>query len=194
MTVRDLALQALVIKFVADAAAGAIKEKRAALADEMVSGDRVNVTDPTHPEVELGHVLRTKPKGTALVTDRDAFVKWMSVNYPDRVQVVVALPARNQGEATEVLYEHAPHLLEETPTVMSWAENEVLTLTVGAKEPCGPGGELDVPGVTYEPPRPGVVTIKLSEDAPTAIDRMWREGRIDLRTGEIRALPAGDGS
>jgi hypothetical protein len=192
MTTRDLALRALVVKHIADITAAAIKQHRTELAGEMTNGDRINVTDPTSPDVDLGHVLRTKPRGNVLVTDRDAFVKWMGVNYPDRVQVVITLPQRNLGEAIEVLYQHAPHLIEETPTVLSWAENEVLVCTERAKEPCGPGGELDIPGVTYEPPRPGAITIKLSEDAPAAIERMWRQGRINLHTGEIRALPAGD--
>lgn len=192
MTSRDLALRALVVKHLADVTGAAIKQHRAELAGEMTNGDRINVTDPASPDVDLGHVLRTKPKGNALIIDRAAFVKWMSVNYPDRVQVVIDLPQRNLGEAVEVLYQHAPHLLEETPTVLPWAENEVLACTERAKEPCGPGGELDIPGVTYEPPRPGAITIKLSADAPEAIERMWLEGRINLHTGEIRALPAGD--
>lgn len=192
MSARDLALRALIVKHIADVTASAIKQQRAQLADELTNGDRINVTDPTNPATELGHVLRTKPKGNALITNRPEFVKWMSVNYPDRVQVITTLPQRNIGEAVEVLYQHAPHLLDEEPTVASWAENEVLTCTERAKEPCGPGGELDVPGVTYEPPRPGTITIRLSDDAPASIERMWRQGLIDLNTGEVRALPAGD--
>jgi hypothetical protein len=194
MTARDLALRALVTKHVADIAAIAIKTSRAELADEMVNGDRINVTDPDDRGVDLGHVLRTKPRGTAVITDRVAFTTWMAATYPGRVQAVITLPTDSDRitAAVEVLYEHARYLLSEALVIEKWAENEVLKCTERAKEPCGPGGELDVPGIAYEPPGAGVVTVKLSDDAPAAIERLWREGRIDLQSGQVLELEESD--
>jgi hypothetical protein len=190
VSARDLALRALVVKYVADVATAAIKERRAALADELANGDQVNVTAPDHADLDLGYVLRTKPKGSAIVTDRHAFAKWMTTNYPERVQDVTTIPTTNLGEAITILREHAPYVLVEVATVMDWAEAEVLKVTERAKEPCGPGGELDIPGIGYIPPGSGVVMVKLSDDGPAAIERLWREGRIDLTSGEVLALPA----
>lgn len=190
MNVRDLALRALVTKYVADITAVAIKARRAELAEEMTSGDRVKVTEPDRPDISLGHVLRTDPKGSAAVTDRTAFTSWMNSAYPGRVSTVITLPTDRDLiiKAVEILYDHAPQLLSETLTVEPWAESEVLKCTERAKESCGPGGELDIPGITYRPPGDGVVTVKLSDDAPAAIERLWREGRIDLQSGQVRAL------
>jgi hypothetical protein len=190
VSARDLALRALVVKYVADVATAAIKDRRAALADELANGDRVSVTAPDQPDLDLGCVLRTKPKGSAAVTDRHAFAKWMVTNYPERVQDVTAISTAHLGEAIQILREHAPYVLVEVATVTDWAEAEVLKVTERAKEPCGPGGELDVPGIGYVPPGPGVVTVRLSEDGPAAIEQLWREGRIDLISGEVLALPA----
>jgi hypothetical protein len=190
VSARDLALRALIVKYVADVATVAFKERRAALADELANGDRVSVAAPDHPDLDLGHVLRTQPKGSAVVTDPYAFAKWMATNYPERVQDVTTIPTTNLVEAILILREHAPYVLVDIATVMDWAEAEVLKLTVRAKEPCGPGGELDIPGIGYEPPGPGVVTVRLSNDGPAAIERLWREGRIDITSGEVLALPA----
>jgi hypothetical protein len=46
LSARELALRALIVKHVADVATAAIRERRAALADELANGDRVNVTAP----------------------------------------------------------------------------------------------------------------------------------------------------
>ena len=190
MSTRDLALQALVIKHVCDTTTAAIKERRAALADELANGDRVGVTAPGEPDVEVGLVYRTKPKATAAVTDRPAFTAWMAERYPDNVEPTARLIG-DWSEIFAVLEQHAPHLLDRHIAVRDWAEEEVLHLTVRAKQACGPGGELDIPGVAYEPPGPGTVTVKLSDDGPAVIEQLWREGRIDLRTGEVLALSAG---
>lgn len=190
MSTRDLALAALVTKCIADLATAAVQDRRAELAAEMAAGDRVGVTAPGQPDVKVGIVYRTEPKGTGVVTDRAAFTKWMTDTYPGRVQVVVTLPRDPDkiAAAVEVLYRHAPHLLSELPVVEPWAENEVLACTARAREACGPGGELDIPGIAYEPPGPGVVTVKLSGDGPAVIEALWCEGRIDLRTGHILEL------
>lgn len=191
MNPRELAQQALIVKCVNDLTNDALKTRRTDLADTLANGDRVNVTSPDDPNVDIGMVYRTKPKGTPAVTDQAQFTKWMLDNYPDRVQQIPTIKPGDIGEAVVVLRRHAPHLVTTTPTVMDWAVNEVLKLTEQARQACGPGGELDVPGVAYEPPKPGAVTVKLSDDGPAVIERLWRTGRINFTTGEVRALPAG---
>jgi hypothetical protein len=188
---RDLALRALVTKCVADVAANAIRERRTELAEALTNGDRINVSAPDDAVTDLGHVLRTKPKGVAVVTDVAALTKWMTVNYPDRVQNVTTIPPSNLGKAIQILRECAPYILADVTTIMDWAESEILKCTVKAKAPCGPGGELDIPGVTYQPPGPGVITVRLSDDGPAEIERLWRAGRVDLTSGEVYELEAG---
>lgn len=190
MTTRDLALRALATKCIVDLATAAVKARRGELADELANGDRVKVTDPDHPAVKVGMVYRTEPVGTAAITDRDKFTDWMARHYPDRVRDVCTITSLD--EAVAVLQAHAPQLLAFDMAVVDWAENEVLKFTEQARQPCGPGGELDVPGVVYEPPKPGVVTVKLSDDGPAVIERLWRQGRVELRTGEVLELPAGE--
>lgn len=190
MSARDLAMRALVVKHLADVAAKAIKDRRADLGEALANGDRLNVTAPDSPDLDLGLVYRTKPKGTAGITDTQAFTEWMAAHYPDRIKWDTRIS--DFDEAVQVLREHAPHLVEDVPTVEPWAETEVLRCSERVKQACGPSGELDVPGVAYEPPGPGVVTVKLSDDGPAVIEQLWREGRIDLTTGEVLALPAGE--
>lgn len=190
MDTRDLAQRALIIKHVADLTAAAIKRHRADLGDAMTNGDRVGVRSPDNPDLKVGMVYRTEPKATAAVTDRVAFTTWMTRHYPDNVESTARLIG-DWSEIFAVLDKHAPHLLDRYTAVRDWAEEEVLHLTIRAKQACGPGGELDIPGVAYEPPGPGTVTVKLGDEGPAEIERLWREGRIDLRTGEVLALPVG---
>lgn len=188
MGARDLALRALVTKHLADTVTAATKTLRSDLGAEMANGDRVGITSPDNPELDLGMVYRTKPKGTAGITDTALFTGWMITHYPDRVQETYTITERDMGAAIKVLQEHAPDLVTATPVVMPWAASEVLALTEKARQACGPGGELGIPGVAYQPPASGTVTVRLSDDGPAAIERLWRAGRIDLGTGEVREL------
>lgn len=191
MSARDDALQALIVKHLADTTAAAIKARRQTLADEMANGDRIAITSPDAPELKLGQVYRTEPKGTAVVTDRAAFTAWMVEHYVGHVETVPQIAVDRWEEAVAVLREHAQDLLVDHQQVLDWAENEVLKLSLRAKQACGPGGELDIPGIAYEPAGPGVVTVRLSEDGPARIEELWRAGRIEL-DGTVKALPAGE--
>lgn len=192
MSTRDLAMRALVVKHLANVTAAAIGSRRKDLGEELANGDRVNVSAPDEPDVELGHVLRTRPKGTAGITDRAAFTAWMADRYPDHVETVSQIEPGREADAMAILADVAPDLVRSVPAVCDWAEAEVLRCTEKAKQACGPGRELDVPGVAYEPPKPGTVTVNLASDGPAVIEQLWREGRIDLTSGEVRALPAGE--
>lgn len=189
--VRELVLRALVVKHLADTAAVAYRTHKAALADELLNGDHINAADPDSSGVAIGQVYRTKPTGTAVITDRAALTAWMAERYPDRVHAIGSIT--DLDAVLAVLREHAPHLVETETVITDWAENEVVKLTEEARQPCGPGRELDVPGVVYQPPGLGTVTGKLAEDGPGVIARLWREGRIRMESGEILALPGAGG-
>ena len=182
VNVRELVARTLIVKHLADVANTAVKQHRRALEEEMVSGDRLSVAG-------IGKIWRTEPSGTARIADRQAFTAWMAEHYPDQVLVETRIAPGWESDAITVLEQHAPRLLRKATTVCDWAESTVLKLSEQARQPCGPGGETDVPGVAYEPPGPGVVTVKLGDAAPAEIERLWREGRIQLQAGEILALP-----
>lgn len=188
MSVRDTAQRALITKCVADVADASIAARRQELDQELAEGEKHTVKVPGSPDLKLGQVWKSDPSGSAVVTDRAKFTVWHLDTYPERVKAVETIT--DLKAAVEVLREHAPDLLSTESVVEPWAEKEILLLTAKHKQPRGPGGELDVPGVAYEPPKAGVVTVKLSEDAPAAIGQLWREGRIDLITGEVLALEA----
>ena len=183
----DLVLRAVILKYIADASAKLIAKQREVLDETMNEGDRTNVSDPDDPKVRLGYALKTDPKkGRGVVTDVDELTVWMAGHHPDRVHDKTSIA--DHGAALRILAEHAPHLLHTETVIADWALSEVLTLTEQARQPCGPEGELDIPGVVYEPPKPGVVSVKVDESAPEVIGRLWREGRINLETGNLLAL------
>lgn len=188
MNTPDLAVRALIVKTVANLTDAAKDARKKDLEAVMSNGERHYGYDPYDPDVELGYVLRNKTKGSAAVSDRGAFTAWMAATYPDKVKTVATITDLNA--AVEVLQKYAPDLVEMVVVVQPWAENEVLLATVSAKEPCGPGKELDVPGITYTAPKPGAVTVNPSPDAPAAVADMLQRGRINLHTGEVLALEA----
>ncbi len=184
---RDVAFRALVVKCITDFAQASVVDRRRELSSMLGAGDRVTVRSPDGGG-DVGMVYRTKPKGTARISDKYLFTEWMRKHYPDRVQLTQKLDEVDLGEVIQVLVRHAPYLVRNIPVVMPWAENEVLEMTKRSRKPCGPGGEIDVPGVVWDPPGDGVVTVRLSEDGPDVIRRLWREGRVDLESGEVKAV------
>ena len=187
-TAHELAVQALVTKYLADVTAQAMKGRRVELQEALANGDRVTGTAPGDG-TELGCVSRSKPSGTGVITDRTAFVAWMAEHYPEHVETVTQIAAGQEASALAVLASISPDLVSSTTRVREWAEVEVLRCTERAQHGCGPGGEADIPGVAYQQPGPGTVIVRLASDAPATIERLWREGRIDLTAGTIHALP-----
>jgi hypothetical protein len=194
MTPRDIARQAVIMGAIASRAAKVKNACRTELADGMINGDKLVAVDPDHSELVLGEVLRTKPSGTAQIVDRAAFTKWMATVYPEQTTTVPELPERqrDRDRAFRVIREHAPELVIDVTTVVPGAESHVLRATVEAREACGPGGELGIPGVVYVPPGDGEIRVSPSPDALAAIERLWREGQIDLNTGELLEIESGE--
>lgn len=159
------------------------------LEDHLRSGDRMTVVSSLDA-IELGMVYRTKPKASAVVSDMPTLVAWHAQHYPERLTTRNEIRDGAHDEAMAVLTEHAPHLLTSRMVLPDWALGEVRHATVAAKQACGPGGELDMPGVVFEPPGDGSVVVKPGPDADEAIAALWRAGRIG-EDGHLLALPAG---
>lgn len=134
-------------------------EARQQFLQAMAVGDRLN---PADDDVKLAAVSKIRGRTGATITDPEKFARWCAEHYP-----------------TEV--EHRPVVRD------SWAR-AVLDASKRSGQPCAPDGTLDIPGVSVTTGDP-TVTVRLTEDASEAVEALWRAGRINLGTGEIRALP-----
>lgn len=76
------ALQAAVLKVLADRVNTAQKHARYESAESMTTGDRVN---PTVNGEHVASVTKTKPRTTARVTDMAAFTNWCLQHHPTEV-------------------------------------------------------------------------------------------------------------
>lgn len=190
MSTRELAQRAIVLAVVAKELAKTDQQVRADLNEALANADRVNVLDPDDPDTKLGTAWKTEPKASARVPDEHALLAWFKAHYPDRVDTHLTIDPARMEDAIVHLHEHFPEVLSHVQTVAPWARDEVLKLTIKAREPVGPEGELDAlaPPVEYIPPKAGVVTVKPSEDAPDVVRRLWAQGRIDLTKGTVRAI------
>jgi hypothetical protein len=154
-------------------------------------GDRLTITDPFNDDVKIGTVSKTDPDDTAEVTDPAAFRDWMATHYPENVRHQRHITGP-MDEVVAVLAEHAPHLLsEEAVEVRPWARDEVLRKSVTAGVPVGPGGELDVPGVTVKKGKP-TLQVRPNAKAEQVIDGLWASGRLAFDATFRPQLPASE--
>lgn len=187
MSVSDTALRLIALAELKKAVTSADKAARADTG--LGRGDRKTVRHPLDAGVKLGTVTMTDPAKSARVVDDEAFAEWMQRHYPDRCRKETRItgPA---AQVIEVLRRHAPHLLDEVVEVADWGTAEVLRASEKAGEPCGPGGELDVPGIAVSE-QTSTVQVRPTADAASAIAELWRSGALDL-DGTVRALPGPD--
>lgn len=157
---KTAALQAAIIKVLADKVTAANELSKAAVLTELDPGDRLNAT---HDGRSVATVSVAKGRTTAKVTDEDRFARWVNDHYPSEV--------------------------EHKPVVRGSFVNAVLEQSKKAGEPCGPGGELDVPGIEVGAGDP-YVTIRPAADAEQIVGDMFRAGRIDV-DGTLRKIEAG---
>ena len=126
----------------------------------MATGDRLN---PSIGDTRLAAVTKTKPRVTASVTDPVRFAAWCAEHHPTEVQT--------------------------TTVVRDGWVNAVLGASRTAGEPCAPDGTLDVPGIRVSVGDPGL-TVRLTDEAQDAVERLWRAGQISL-DGNVIELPEG---
>lgn len=185
-----MAQKAIVMAVLADLIGKQKDAFKKALDGEMENADRVNVQDPTDPDVRLGMIYRTEPKPSAVVESEIDLMHWHRRHHPDRIEYVKSLDPERMGEIMAIVEARNPDLIRELPVVKDWAREEVLKATVKAREPVGPHGELDdqAPPVRYVPAKLGSIVVKPGSEAEDIIGKLWAQGRIDISTGEILEL------
>lgn len=100
----------------------------------------------------LATVSVTKKRAKVMVTD--LFLDWAQEHYPTEVETETVI-------ARKV-----------SPTLVSGVKRS----TELAGEPCGPRGELDVPGVSLAD---GYLSLRPTADSDEAISHLWRNGRLN---------------
>lgn len=126
---RAAVLTAVVCRIIGDRAKAGAGMARTALLDNIRTGETAAAFAPDG-ETLLGKGTIAKGSVRVSVTSPGALVAWVAENYP-----------------TEIVQAIAPAF-----------EAKILAASKTAGEPCGPGGELDVPGieVTTGPPSPRI--------------------------------------
>lgn len=187
MSISDTALRLIALAELRKAVSAA--DKQARVDTGLERGDRKTVRHPLDSTLKLGTVTMTDPAPAARVSDQAKFTAWMQQHYPDhcREDTHVTGPT---ATVIEVLRRHAPHLLSTVVEVPDYATTEVLRLSEKAGQPCGPGGELDVPGIEVSESTP-TLQVRSSPYAAAAITELWQSGALDL-DGTVRALPGPD--
>lgn len=96
----------------------------------------------------------------------------------------------SQAEVVEVLFRHAPHLIKRVVALQIEALHELKRSSAALGQPCGPGAEMDIPGVKVTLPDP-VVTCRPTEEAFDIIRHLHAEGVLELDGTIHIALPEG---
>lgn len=86
ITTRDKVLTLLGAQALVDAAGAQVKAMRQELLAEMGPGDRIAARAPSGKEV--GKVWVSDPKARTVVTDSEAFVRWVQENHPEEVVMI----------------------------------------------------------------------------------------------------------
>lgn len=185
MTEQLLRLSAL--KVLSDKFKKLYDEARAEESAGITRGSTIMVYSPVDGE-KLGAVSMSDPKTTARIADQNAFAAWAARLYPDDVEFEFEIIGSHQ-EVVAVLYEHAGHLLKRTSRVSPKLVKQVTACSAEVKEPAGPNGELDVPGVVVETAESRLSCLPASGALPTVM-ALVRE-RLPL---ELLAADTSDGA
>lgn len=154
MNLNALAIRAAVLKMLADRINFALRDAKKELAAELGPEGRKNAVLMDN---KIASVSVTKT-GRVSVTSEELLTRWVEENYPTEIEEVVRV---------------RPAFLD-----------RIKKTTEEAGEPCGPGGELGVPGIEIGEPWP---VIRKTPGADQLIDQLWREGRLTI-DGEIGEL------
>jgi hypothetical protein len=95
-----------------------------------------------------------------------ALMRWVEDNYPDAIVEEVVTTRKINSKFVEA----------------------VKRATEDAGQPCGPGGELDILGVSL---LPGYLTVRPAADCDAIIDELWRTGQVglDMNTDVMLEIP-----
>ncbi|SFO60653.1 hypothetical protein [Amycolatopsis rubida] len=181
-----VALRVAALKHLKDRIDDAYNAARAEQAEAMPKGARWPVVSPLDG-VKLGTVSKSDPKVTASVRDETAFGAWAAKHYPDDTEYAFRVVGSEQ-EVHEALYTHAPHLVKSVTVVSRDLRKRVERMSATTGVPTGPGGELDVPGVSVGKPD-GVVSCLPAEGGWESVVALVR---ADAALLELLARPAGE--
>lgn len=153
-------MKAAVLKYLSDRVNVEFRKAKEDLARELGPEGRKNAVWAGN---KVASVTVSKG-GRVTVTSEPRLVDWVCEHYPTEAEEVVRV---------------RPAFLE-----------QIKKSSEAAGEPCGPGGELDIPGISVGEPYPMVRTATGGADL---LDQLWREGRITIE-GTWRALDGDPGS
>lgn len=166
-------------------------ELRVEAETEMNPGDRRVVVSPLDGRTPIGEVYRSNPRDVAIVGDEKAFTTWMRANYRGMTETTYEVIGTEE-QVRAALFTHAPHLLKPKHKVKQKARLDVLDQSTKAGVAVGPGGEVEIPGISFTKNSEPFVACRPDKDAALALFQLHAEGRIGL-DGALLAIEAPKG-
>jgi hypothetical protein len=175
MDLQALAIEEAALKTLADAVNDRLKEVKATMQEALVTSGASRVDAALPDGTKVATISRSDPKPAAVVTDSDAFLKWVRTYSPHNVTSRVV---------TEVRPAYTTALLAEMTAAG--------TAVVADKET---GVVEDVPGVEVRATRSLTHSVRPTKDGREAIAAAWRDGKLaHLNLPQIAAAPAQEAS
>lgn len=174
----DLALRLAALKVLKDYIEEQYAHARAEAHRTMKRGERLVARSPVDDSLKIAVVPMSDPKHVAEIVDEQAVTDWYREHYPDMVTSGYTVIG-SQPEIVEVLFRHAPHLIKRKSALTLEALHELKRSSASLGQPCGPGAELDIPGVKVTLPDP-VVTCRPTEEAFDIVRDLHNQGVLEL--------------
>lgn len=188
-TYHEVMLRVAVLKHISDYTQKQYDLARGEAAAMVTPGHRNRVASPLDG-APIGTVYMTDPKSSSVVTSEAALLEWMTAHYPEHVETGYRVSA-SDAELQSVLFVHAPHLLRQIRRVKRSVLAEIHKRSVAAGGPVGPGGEVDMPGVTIQTADAYVACLADVDQGLPSVIELFRAGRLDL-DGKTRNEIAGE--
>lgn len=179
----DLVLRVAALKVISEFTTGQYNEARKELTPTMGPGDRKIARSPID-NAKLGAVYMTDPKPTVRVSDLDALTAWLTENYPATMKATYEV-CGSEEQVRRVLFEHAPDMLRKVVRIDPEQLKELKANALAMGQAVGPGGEMDMPGITVEVPD-GVVTCKPDYDTAMPAVRALMSAELLSLDGTVR--------
>jgi hypothetical protein len=185
----DLALKLAALKVLKDYIEEQYARARAEAQRTMRRGERIVARSPVDDQ-KIAVIPMSDPNHVTDIVDLDAVTDWYREHYPDLVASGYKVIG-SQAEVVEVLFRYAPHLIKRTSALQLEALHELKRSSAALGQPCGPGAELDIPGVKVTLPDP-VLTCRPTDEAFDIIRDLHNHGVLELDGTFHVALPEGD--
>lgn len=185
----DLALKIAALKVLSDYTMQCYTQARAEGARQLKRGERLVARSPLD-DSKIATIPMSDPKHETTIVDEEALTDWYREHYPEMVTSGYKVIG-SQAEVIAVLFEHAPHLIKRTVALQLEALHELKRSSSALGQPCGPGAELDIPGVKVTRPDP-VLTCRPVDEAFDIIRDLHNKGVLELDGTVHIALPEGN--